>query len=96
MSSGIFENGWIRVDWQFQLPFKDVNQNIWQRQRLSRIRSCWWKAIIHTSSLNKSGHLSWVIKALFKRRFECWYRLLHNKYTDFIGQVEMNVPKTDD
>ena len=100
MSSGIFENGWIRssID-RFQAAIlKDVNQNGLTRD----------EAIIKNQDLLVKSDYTYVEPEQI-RSLELGYRgaffnddlnvdidFYYNKYTDFIGQVEMNVPKTDD
>ena len=100
MSSGIFENGWIRssID-RFQAAIlKDVNQNGLTRD----------EAIIKNQDLLVKSDYTYVEPEQI-RSLELGYRgaffnddlnvdidFYYNKYADFIGQVEMNVPKTDD
>ena len=99
MSSGIFENGWIRssID-RFQAAIlKDVNQNGLTRD----------EAIIKNQELLVKNDYTYVEPEQI-RSLEFGYRgaflnddlnvdvdFYYNKYTDFIGQVEMNVPETD-
>lgn len=97
MSSGIFENGWNRpsID-AFQAAVnKDVNTNGLTRDQ----------AIVANQGLLKENEYSYV-EPEHIRSFEVGYRGLlfddlqvdidfyYNKYTNFIAQVEMNIPKT--
>ncbi len=100
MSSGIFENGWIRssID-KFQAAIlQDVNQNGLSRD----------EAIVKNQDLLVKNDYTYVEPEEI-RSLEFGYRgaffnddlnidldFYYNKYTDFIGQVEMNVPKTND
>lgn len=100
MSSGIFENGWIRtsID-KFQAAIlQDVNQNGLSRE----------EAVIKNEDLLVKNDYTYVEPEEI-RSLEFGYRgvffnedlnidldFYYNRYTDFIGQVEMNVPKTND
>lgn len=98
MSSGIFENGWIRtsID-KFQAAIlKDVNQNQLTRD----------EAIAKNQGLLLKSDYTYVEPEQI-RSFEFGYRggflnddlqidldFYYNKYTDFIAQVEINIPHT--
>jgi iron complex outermembrane receptor protein len=100
MSSGIFENGWLRssID-KFQAAIlKDVNQSGLTRD----------EAIVKDQNLLVKNDYTYVEPEQI-RSLEFGYRgsflnedltldldFYYNRYTDFIAQVEMNVPKTTD
>ena len=99
MSSGIFENAYNRASIDaFQAAVnKDVNTNGLTRDQ----------AIVSNQGLLKENEYSYV-EPEHIRSFEVGYRGLlfadlqldidfyFNKYTNFIAQVEMNIPKTSD
>jgi len=100
MSSGVFENAYYRTSIDaFQAAVnKDVNTNGLTRD----------EAIVSNQGLLKENEYSYV-EPEHIRSFEVGYRGLFlkedlqvdidfyfNKYTNFIAQVEMNIPKTAD